>query len=107
MPDDGSANASEPPAPACPNAVGGLAAPNDRPSMKPSPKQLSIIRTASGPFEWTAVAAAIVASLSVRLPSTPLPMQDAYRRARPRASPIPFDEGSSAACIARVFHISL
>ena len=41
----------------------GLAAPNDWPSMKPSPKQLSIISTASLPHACSTVAAATVAAL--------------------------------------------
>ena len=51
-------------------------------------------------------AAAIVEGCNVRMPSTS-PTHDAYIRARERASPIPFDDGSSAACSGRVFHISL
>ena len=85
--------------------VGGFAAPNERPSMKPSPKQLSIISTVSLPHACSTVAAATVAGWSVRTPSTS-PMHDAYIRASDRASPIPFDDGSSAACSARVFHMS-
>src|SRR4029078_376460 len=98
--------ASEPPAPAWPNALGGFVAPNDAPSMKPRPKQLSIISTASFPHACSTVAAATVASCNVRMPSTS-PMHDAYIRASERASPIPFDDGSSHLWSARVFHISL
>ena len=83
-----------------------MAAPKLEPSMNPSPNAVSSMITASGPRTFSTVAAATVAGCSVRTPSTPSPTSDAYSRARARALPMPFDDGSSAACSARVFHMS-
>ena len=105
-PVSGSANASDPPAPAWPNTLAGFAAPKVAPSMNPRPKALSTINTVSGPRTCSAVVCATVASFSVRMPSTPAPNNEAYRRARARASLMPFEEGISHVCICRVFHMS-
>jgi hypothetical protein len=73
--------------------------------MKPSPNVNDAPSTRSIPVAWTSHARATVSGRSSRTPSTS-PMHAAYRRASARALPIPFDDGSSAARSARVFHSS-
>ena len=61
--------------------------------------------TTSVPSICTAVARVTVAALRVRTPATG-PTSDPYSVATARADAMPFDDGSSAACTAREFHMS-
>ena len=86
--------------------VRGLAAPKTQPSMNPSPKQVSLMITASGPHACSTVAAATCRRL--QRPHAVDTVAD-QRRVQPgerAALPMPFDDGSSAAWSARVFHMS-
>ena len=75
--------------------------------MNPSPKAVSTPITASGPRTCSTVAASTVVAVGAGAGRpTPSPTSEAYSRANERASPMPFDDGSSHACSARVFHMS-